>query len=230
MPKKEEGKSTFLSDAFTRIESMLSLKGGLPEGARLPAERDLATDLGVSRRALRGILAHFEAEGAIIRRQGAGTVVVRHLTSCDEEVIRLKKLTSPRELMEARQILEPAIASLAAINATNQDLEDMRVYLERGATAHDAEGWERWDGALHRAICHATHNVLIQTLFETLNAARFHAEWGQLRKMTLNVELKEIYTAQHRRLLQALEHRDAEDAANAMRQHLQSVKQTLFNL
>lgn len=224
MSKKEEWNSKFLSDAFTRIESMLSLSGGLPEGARLPSERELASEFGISRRALRGILAHFEAEGTIMRRQGAGTVVVRHLTSHDEEAVRLKKLTSPRELMEARQVLEPAIARLAAINATNQDFEDMQLYLERGASAQDAEGWERWDGTFHRAICRATHNVLIETLFETLNAARFQAEWGQLRKVTLNAELKKVYTAQHRHLLQALEQRDVEEAAKAMRQHLQSVK------
>lgn len=230
MSQQERVSSSLLSDAFTRIESMLSLNGGLPEGARLPPERDLASEFGISRRALRGILAHFEAEGVIVRRQGAGTAVVRHLTSHDEETIRLKKLTSPRDLMEARQVLEPAIASLAAVNATNQDFEEMKAYLEQGATAHDAEGWERWDGALHRAICHATHNVLIETLFETLTAARFHTEWGQLRKSSLNTERKEVYTAQHRRLLQALEHRDAEEAANAMRQHLQTVKQTLFDM
>lgn len=215
--------------ALREIERRLS-SGELPEGSHLPPERQLATELNVSRRALREALGRLEAEGRIWRGVGQGTVVGRPppAPARDGQAL-VKNLTSPTELMEARLALEPSIAALAAMHATTQDLEEMHRCLKKSAGVAEHEGWDRWDGALHRAIGHATHNALIAALFDLLNSARSHTQWGQLRKASLTTERQHLYTRQHRAILAAIADRDAEEAAHCMRMHLLTVKQTLLN-
>jgi DNA-binding FadR family transcriptional regulator len=200
----------------------------LTPGQRLPPERELAEELNVSRRALRQALEQLESEGLIWRRTGAGTVVADVSLRRAESVDALKALTSPTELMEARLALEPVIASLAAVHATSRDLDELRHYLESGAAAKDHRGWEKWDGELHRAIGRATHNTLIERLFDLLNAARAHTEWGRLRQASLSPERQSLYTRQHRAVLAAIVDRDPEAAAQRMRAHLTTVKGTLL--
>lgn len=197
------------------------------EGTRLPPERELATEMQLGRRAVRDALARLEAEGLIQRSPGRGTVVARHPSERGggDDV---RQLTNPRELMDARLVLEPAIASLAAINATSYDIDEMNRCLQKSMDVHGHQAWERWDGALHRAIGRASHNSLIEHLFDLLNAARSHVQWGQLRHQSLTPQRQRIYTRQHQAILTAIVNRDPERAAHFMRQHLTTVKRTLF--
>lgn len=199
------------------------------EGTRLPPERVLAAEMNISRRAVREALASLEAEGIIWRTPGRGTVIARQaFTRTPSRSQDLRQLTSPGELMDARLALEPAIAALAAVHATSHDMDEMIKYLERSMAVTDHQAWERWDGALHRAIGKASHNSLIERLFELLNAARSHVEWGRLRQHSLTPERQRIYTEQHRAIIDAIANRDPEQAARFMRQHLNTVKQTLL--
>ncbi len=212
--------------ALARIEEKLA-GGNFAEGSQLPPERELAIELGVSRRALREALGQLEADGRIWRGVGRGTLVgpgprrVQQTTTVDA-------LTSPTELMEVRLALEPSLAALAAIHATTQDLEEIERCLRKSAGVSGHEGWDKWDGALHSAIGHATHNALVVALFELLTAARMHTHWGQLRAASLNPENQQLYTDQHRQILACIQNRDADGAARAMRRHLLAVRQTLL--
>lgn len=197
-------------------------------GARLPPERQLAADLDVSRRALREALAQLEAEGRISRKVGRGTVVAAS-PGHGEIQPQLEELTSPVDLMAARLALEPSIAALAAFHATSRDMKEMQRCLDKSAGVNEHKGWELWDGALHRSISRATHNELITALFDLLNSARSHADWGQLRKQSLNAQRQHLYTSQHRAVLEAIKARDAERARQCMQTHLLTVQRTMFD-
>lgn len=199
-----------------------------PEGSRLPPERQLAQELLVSRRALREALGQLEAEGRIWRGVGQGTIVGRSPPTRDKQAA-IKHLTSPAELLDARLTLEPSIAGLAAIYANTQDLEEIRRCLKKSAGVTEPDGWDRWDSALHHAIGHAAHNVLISALLELLNTARSHTQWGQLRKASLTKDRQHLYSRQHKAILAAIVDRDAAEAEQQMRIHLRTVKQTLLN-
>src|SRR5699024_5222677 len=92
----------------------------------------------------------------------------------------------------------------------------------------EPEGWDRWDGALHGAIGYAANNALIAALFDLLNSARSHTQWGNLRKASLTRDRQIIYTRQHRAILAAINDRDADAAAQGMRTHLLTVRRTLL--
>jgi len=201
--------------------------GEWPVGSRLPPERELAAHLGISRRALREALSWLEAEGRIWRGVGRGTIVSNPATKT--QPAEVNGLTSPAELMTARMALEPSIAALAAIHATARDLDHMRQYLENSTRATEHEGWDHWDSALHRSIGSSTHNMLIISLFDLLDSARTHTQWGQLRRASLTRDRLRQYTRQHRAILSAIAKRDGEQAAQCMRDHLQTVQQTLLN-
>lgn len=213
-------------DLVSRLKSRLQ-QPEAREGTRLPPERELAKEMQVGRRALRNALARLEAEGLIWRRPGIGTVIAKSVS--EDSFGDVRKITSPTDLMEARLVLEPAIAALAAVHATSHDIDEMYHYLEKSAAVTDHKAWERWDGALHSAIGRATHNKLIERLFELLTAARSHTSWGKLRKSSLTPERREAYTKQHRELVRAIENRDVDGAARLMQEHLNTIKSSLLN-
>ncbi|MER1968433.1 FCD domain-containing protein [Castellaniella sp. GW247-6E4] len=206
---------------------------------RLPPERTLALELGVSRRVIRQALASLEADGQIARARGRGrgTIIVRppspgsvreHAPS-EDDANDLKRYTSPLELMETRLALEPAIAALAATHASSRDLEDLRMYLEKSRTAQDHSVWERWDGAMHKAIGRSTYNGMLMRFSDMLDEARKQTAWGRLRKATLTSKRQQLYTRQHEEILAAIADRHPEEAAKAMHRHLLTVKRTLID-
>lgn len=214
--------------AFRAISHLLD-SNTLPNGSQLPPERELALQLGVSRRALREALSRLESDGKIWRGVGRGTIVGNAPKSTRQRLeSNINLLTNPTELMEARLALEPSVAALAALHATTKDLEDMRNYLEKSSGTTGHHQWDKWDSALHSAIGYATHNSLIMELLQLLGSARSQTQWGQLRKASLNPESQRLYTQQHHRILEAIGNRDAEQAAQAMRTHLLTVRKTLL--
>ncbi|WP_298012289.1 FCD domain-containing protein [uncultured Castellaniella sp.] len=194
----------------------------------IPAERALAVRLGVSRRIIRQALAALETEGRIQRVQGRGTLLTSTAHAAAMEELDLKQYTSPAELMETRLVLEPAVAALAATNASSQDLEDLQAYIDKSRAATQAADWERWDGALHKTIGRSTYNAMLIRFSAMLEAARAQTAWGHLRRASLNSDLQATYTRQHEAILAAIADRNPESAARAMRQHLLTVRDTLI--
>ena len=105
------------------------LKAGFAEGAfvkdgRVIAERALAEQLDVGRRALRKALDQLESEGLIWRRQGQGTFVGTPPTPRLRKLEGLATKTSPFEIMEVRQEIEPSMARFAALRASQGDIDE----------------------------------------------------------------------------------------------------------
>ena len=102
---------------LTQLRAYLAHAGGLA-GARLPPERQLAEELGVSRGTLRHALADLEAEGLIWRHVGRGTFIGNRPVDTVQDLSEVTRRTNPAGVMEARLSLEPELARLAALHAT----------------------------------------------------------------------------------------------------------------
>jgi DNA-binding FadR family transcriptional regulator len=130
--------------------------------------------------------------------------------------------------MEARMLLEPAIVDMVVRNATAADMLRMEQCCANAERAATFEGFEYWDGMLHKTIAHAAHNSLFDAVFELMDKSREQAEWGQLKLTSLTPERRRIYEAEHRSLVMALKDRDGETAKRISGEHLRKIRVNLF--
>lgn len=202
-------------------------RSNFPPNTRLPAERELSEQLGVSRADLRKALATLEAEGHLWRHVGKGTftgsraIEVLSLAEIDRE-------TNPAEVMRTRLLIEPVIAREAALNATSRHVEAMHRCVQR---THKAATWRQYEAAdneLHRCIAEATDNRLLLALFDALNAVRRAVVWGMLRNNSDRPPADHHSFAEHDRIIAAIEQRDLDGATRAMYQHLREVERHLM--
>jgi DNA-binding FadR family transcriptional regulator len=201
------------------IESIVARRR-LGTGSKLPTERELAVELGQTRHAVRRALGQMEAQGKIWRHVGRGTFVGKAPEADPSDLGAALSHTSPRQIVEARQILEPQIAAMAAVNATPAQIEAIEDAYRRCAAARNMDSYEIWDEAFHRAIVAATGNKMLMALHEVLNRARKDVVWGTLRKAMLRPERREYYSSEHARVVEAIRNRDLAAAGAAMRGHI----------
>lgn len=202
--------------------------GDYPSGSRLPPERDLMIELGLSRRALREGLEQLEAEGLLWRHVGKGTFVGARPPERELGMSLITANTSPAELMDLCLWTEPTYARVAATRASRMDIDNLRYLLEKSAAARDIATWDIWDVRLHRAIAEATHNALALAVYDSLNAVRDEGAWRRLRNDPTTPERFDELTAHHRQIVEAIARHDPPAAEAAMRRHLRSVQHALL--
>lgn len=206
--------------------------GGIRSGAyrangKLPTERALSEQLGVPRSAVRDALAVLESGGAVTRIIGSGTYV-REQEPKPAPAEAVPQAASPAEIMEARLLLEPQLAQLAAINADQADFALFDECIRHGDAADDFEEFEHWDAALHQAIAKSTHNRLVIELYAMVTRARDLTEWGELKRRSLSAERREHYCREHHEIVAALQARDVVKAEKALLGHLERVRSNLL--
>jgi GntR family transcriptional repressor for pyruvate dehydrogenase complex len=196
-------------------------KNGLRPGDRLPAERELAARLGVSRATLSQALVALEVIGVVVVRHGDGTVVTEasgHGTRI-VDAIRAHANRLP-EVIETRDALETKIAMLAAERRSDEDLA--RIDDALGAMGADIERGGRGvegDERFHGAVTAAAHSLLL---------ARLMDEIGDLIRETRIESLSQPgrprdSLAAHRAITEAIRAGDAAAAARAMHAHVEMV-------
>lgn len=197
-------------------------------GTRLPPERQLAAQFGVSRNEIRKALARLELDGRLSREVGRGTFIRAPAEAGASNLDALRDSTSPRNAMEARLVLEPEIASLAAVNATFKQIEGMRVLAQQMREAETWKDYETLDGRLHRLIAEATGNPLLSAIHQTVDDVRRAVVWRWLD--TRPERPPEDYSsfAEHDALIDAIEQRDRIRAMEAMRRHLRTTMDKLM--
>lgn len=213
--------------ALTQLRAYLAQQQ-LPLNSRLPPERELCALLGVTRTALRKALATLEGEGQLWRHVGKGTFVGHRPVEDLTDVRVITSRTNPLEVMRTRQLIEPEIARLAALNATAADVAEMRLCMAKSRAAASWRHYESWDNRLHRVIAESTQNKLLLALFDTLNSVRRAVVWGRLRHNKPKPDPDHHSFAEHEALVAAIEERDMTRAAEAMRRHLGSVEDKLL--
>jgi DNA-binding FadR family transcriptional regulator len=211
----------------THLRAYLA-QAALPEDGRLPPERDLSAALGVTRTELRKALGTLEAEGQIWRHVGKGTFMGNRPVDTLSDIAALSKRTNPAELMRARMIIEPEIARAAALTATPMHLAELRMCQARTREAATWRQYETWDTRLHRTVAEATQNTPLLGLFDMLNALRRAVTWGRLRSNPVKPEPDHHSFTEHETIITAIENRDMNGAAAAMRAHLRSVERNLL--
>ncbi|MGO8329952.1 FadR/GntR family transcriptional regulator [Rhizobium ruizarguesonis] len=198
---------------------------GLEPGDRLPPERDLALKLGLPRTALRRMLSSLEKEGRLIRHVGRGTFIagsgvgssaLRRPATNEGDTLR----TYPAEVFEARLIIEPKIAALAALRATRQEVEEMQKSIARGSTSESLVDFEKWDAVFHRIIVQAARNGLLASLYEGIHAVRAGNLWGKMKEQSLTSERMATYIVSHQAILGAIKDRDSREAERNMYDHI----------
>ncbi len=196
--------------------------------ARLPPERQLAESLGVSRGTLRRALAELEAEGVIWRHVGRGTFLGDRPVEPLHDLTEVLRQTSPAMVMAARLSFEPELARLAALHATDADLDELAACVAASQAAADWRAYEFWDNQLHRSIAQASGNRVLLALFDSLNTIRRAVTWGRLRPGPQRPAADHHSFAEHAAIVAAIGQRDGPGAAAAMGQHLASVRANLL--
>lgn len=203
-----------------RVETLLT-EDGIESGERLPTERELAERLDLSRASVRRVLGQLEAEGLIIRHVGRGTFLL-------DAPVPDNGRTSPRDVLVVRRLLEPAVARLVVGAASSEDIAEIRRCVERSEAASGYEDFERWDGALHRAMVAATHSPLLGRLYAVIDIARADPLWGTLKLTSFSPDSRASYEVDHRMILQAISDRDADAAEQAVLRHVDNVTNRLL--
>ena len=153
-------------------------------GHRIPTERALSEQFGLSRSTVRRVLLDFKRKRLITQTVGSGTYVAEQVHAALAELTPAAGalVVSPAELMSARLVLEPALIEMVIGNATAADFARMDECNHHAEASTTLEEFENWDAALHEAIAHAAHNGFISGLFKLMNEARSQSEWGVLKR------------------------------------------------
>ncbi len=206
---------------IARQLSELIAAGEFKPGQRLPAERELAKQLGVSRPSVREALIALEIEGKVEVRVGSGVFVAERPVPVPAE--ELEEGEGPFELIRARSAVEGETAALAARAATAADLEAIEAAVEALGRLAGAPGTDAADREFHLASARATHNGPLLAVVELLWDRGRGAVWKQMEKHFETPELRAATLRDHRAVLDALRGRNGPAARRAMRAHLARV-------
>ncbi len=195
-------------------------QGEYPVGSRLPAERDLALQLGVSRPSVREALIALEVEGLVDVRVGSGVVVLApHATRKPREV---GNAFGPFEIIRARQVLEGELAALAARRMTKAQvghLQGVLVAMEGDIAAGSMPIHS--DREFHLCIAQAADNAPLLRAVTELYDERNNPLFETFGHHFENAKTWRLALEEHRTVLGAIASRDADTARRAMQRHLQ---------
>ena len=227
-----------LSDRVAQQVLELIQTTPLQTGDKLPTERVLAEQLGVSRTALREAIQKLGSRGVLESRVGAGTFVLAPVQSWHEQALApLAPLMrdDPQyryDVLETRQIIELSTAWHAAQRATVQDKDHIRRCFDemlRHQQSQDAANSARADAQFHLAIAEASHNVVVVQVMRSLFEMVLNTVAQNRRLMFVHDDPKvlERLTLQHHDLMQAVIAGEPEQAKAVIAEHLDFVHEKL---
>ncbi|MEO1550594.1 MAG: FadR/GntR family transcriptional regulator [Pseudomonadota bacterium] len=201
------------------------VSGALKRNDRLPAERRLADAYGVARGTVREAIQRLEREQFVEIRPGSGTYVAHVPNAGAADAVRA---ANPLELIDARFALEPHICRLAILHGRREDFERLdTLCTQMEQCGDDAHAFSEADTQFHHALAQSTRNGLLIWIISQINQVRSQDEWTRMRHLTLNPTIIQDYNTQHRAVLAAIRAREPEEAANAMKAHLETTRLSL---
>ena len=219
-----------LVDRVAQEIERLILDGVLEAGAKLPPQRELAEQIGVSRTVIREAMQILETKGLLESRHGFGTVVRQvspdQFTQSMSWLLRSTRI-SLDDLHQVRSILEVENVRLAALNATPEGVQILREIMEEMDSAKaNIHLFAAKDAEFHSALASMTDNPLLIVLIDTFR--------NLIQEVRLSISrhprLKATVIPDHYAILERVEAKDSEGACNAMRIHLEHARkmQELF--
>jgi GntR family transcriptional repressor for pyruvate dehydrogenase complex len=197
-------------------------------GDRLPPEREIGQQLGVSRTVVREAIRVLSGKGVLGIRSGSGVTVTQMDRENVAETMRLFMQTrgghnadspfSYDKIHEVRELLEVRVAGLAAERATQGDLEELRAAFQELADAVDStELSSIKDVEFHRIVAKISHNDLYLIMLDSIRHVLL-----EIRQATMVKRERRRYGLEfHKRILEAIENGDGESARRAMSDHLE---------
>ncbi len=222
-----------LSIAVVKQIELLILRGILRPGERLPAERELAERLGVSRPSLREAISNLQDQGLLTAKAGSGIYVAEVLGSAFSPA--LVQLFSSHEeavfdFLSFRRDMEGLAAERAARLGSDSDLKVVQAIFDKMEAAHTRNALEdeaNLDAQFHMAIIEASHNVLMlhmmRSMYDLLQQGVFYNRQMMFQQRTTRGAILD----QHRAINAALQDRDPKGARQAVEQHLSFVERCM---
>lgn len=222
-----------LSTAVVRQIEELILRGILRPGERLPAERELAERLAVSRPSLREAFNELQTVGLLDARAGSGVYVADVLGSAFSPALQdlmSRHNQAVDDYLDFRRDMEGLAAERAARLASDTDLKVIQTIFEKMQSAHtgqDPHAEGKLDAQFHMAIIEAAHNIvmlhMMRSMFELLQQGVFYSRTIIFADASARTALLD----QHRGINAALQSRDSKRARAAIETHLDYVKAML---
>jgi DNA-binding FadR family transcriptional regulator len=202
--------------------------GEWTSNGRMPPERDLADQFGVARNTVRRAVGLLEESGTVVRQIGRGTFLAEASANTLAAAVTRMQGTSPADMMEIRQLLEPAAAAFAATNASVGELNAVREAYQAATDALDMPTFEQWDAEFHHRIFACSRNEFLKEIHNLMRVLRNQSPWFEMKKRSFSEERRRTYCAEHQAILDALVSRDRDGAREAMLSHLQTVERNLL--
>jgi GntR family transcriptional repressor for pyruvate dehydrogenase complex len=189
-------------------------------GDRLPAERELAAKLGVSRASLSQALVALEVQGVVSVRHGDGAILIRRPT--EERAIKALREHADRipDIIEAREALEVKLAGLAALRRSEPEMAAIDAAIAK--MEQEIAAGERGvvgDEMFHEAITTAAHSSLLAKLMHEISGLVRETRIESLSQQ----DRPRASLEGHRRIAEAVRRQDADEAARAMADHIMMV-------
>lgn len=205
-----------------RLMAMIA-DGSLAPGQRLPGERQLAEQMGVSRVSVRAALQRLKTQGFLAAVQGGGTRVISSETTMDPGLAQLLRLNRENlhDLAEIRVLIEVWAARRAALNATPEQLAEMAAVLK--AMDADSTRGQRSaedDVRFHLAVAKASGSAIYMHIVGVIRDILTQSLGFHRYELFATPEEDGIILEHHRAIYQAISARDPDAAADAMRTHL----------
>jgi DNA-binding FadR family transcriptional regulator len=216
-------KKTRIAEEVADRIRVLMLDGTFPPGEPLPSERHLAERFGVSRGSIRDALRTLETIGLLETRHGQGTFP--HELSVDRLVAPLASVMAYRsdlqdELLDVRRMFEPAVARVAALRATEEDLADLgRILDTQRQKVKIGQSAIVEDTAFHAILARSTRNRVVMSIMATLNDLLVESRTQSLRQKGRPARSVDGHEA----VVAALRRRDADGASQAMYNHIDQI-------
>lgn len=203
----------------SELIDMIRVQKRFCPGDKLPNEKDLAEELGVSRTTVREAVQYLVTQGMLEVRRGKGTYVMESSQALEEFGFDSLKVmhVKIRDLYELRMMLEPQMAAMAAVRATDSELEEIlrlgKVIRESSAVMEEnSQGNQEF----HNAVARASHNEFGIRLMEIINEALVKAFEENRLKQTLYTDM----LMDHNMIMEYLKLRDGAGARLAMELHI----------
>ena len=220
--------------ADTAADALLGLvlDGTFPPGSSLPSEAELAGRFAISRLTVREAIRSLASTQVIRVQQGRSSSInpVEQWSALDPRLLRARGQASgeplrlPKRLLEARRVIEVAIAEMAAERRTDDHLTRMAAAIDAMRESHDSDDVPRFveaDLAFHAVLFEAADNAFLEALMQPLASVI-----KDLREETSSApETREHAIDFHGRILRRVVARDAEGAREDMREHLTLTEQ-----
>lgn len=215
-----------------QIKEMVS-NGTLKRGDKLPSERELSVQLGVSRASIREALRALEVIGLLDCRQGEGNFIKENFENSLFEPLSIMFMlnkSKPQEVFELRTIIEVETAALAAKLITEEELGELKQLIDVMRNCEGEDNESKLDKEFHYKIAKASKNFLIETILNTISTLIDSLIKDARLQILKNESNKNIIDYQHESIYNALAKRDSQEAASIMRMHMEMVNENFIKL